>query len=200
MDVSTVTTLQKTISPIDNALYVERPLAAPEQIDRALDAAARAQREWKTVPLAERASLCLAMVDAFVEKADELGVELARQMGRPIRYAPNEIRRGFDERARYMIAAAERALADVRLEAKQGFTRFIRREPLGVVLTLAPLELPLPHVGELGHPRDHGRQYGAAQALQPDAAVCRALRRGVSSGRAAGRRLPKSFHLRTTTR
>ncbi len=137
-----MTATQQTISPIDGTLCVERPLATPEQIDRALDEATRAQREWKTVPIAERAAYCLAMVEAVVAKADELGLELTRQMGRPMRYTPNEIRRGFDERARYMIAAAEQALADIRMEAKQGFTRFIRREPLGVVLTLAPWNYP----------------------------------------------------------
>ena len=137
-----MTATQKTISPIDNSLYVERPLATSAQIDRALDAAVRAQREWKTVPIAERASRCLAMVEALVEKADTLGGELTWQMGRPISYAPNEIRRGFDERARFMIAAAEQALADIRVEAMPGFTRFIRREPLGVVLTLAPWNYP----------------------------------------------------------
>ena len=137
-----MTATQKTISPIDNSLYVERPLATSAQIDRALDAAVRAQREWKTVPIAERASRCLAMVEALVEKADTLGSELPWQMGRPISYAPTEIRRGFDERARFMIAAAEQALTDIRVEAKPGFTRFIRREPLGVVLTLAPWNYP----------------------------------------------------------
>lgn len=137
-----MTALQQTISPIDNTLYVERPLATAEQIECALDAAVRAQRAWKTVPIAERAARCLTMVEAVVEKADELGVELTRQMGRPLRYTPNEIRRGFDERARYMIAAAEQALADIRIEAKPGFIRFIRREPLGVVLTLAPWNYP----------------------------------------------------------
>jgi acyl-CoA reductase-like NAD-dependent aldehyde dehydrogenase len=137
-----MTALQQTISPIDNTLYVERPLATAEQIECALDAAVRAQRAWKTVPIAERAARCLAMVEAVVEKADELGVELTRQMGRPLRYTPNEIRRGFDERARYMVAIAEQSLADIRIEAKPGFIRFIRREPLGVVLTLAPWNYP----------------------------------------------------------
>ena len=31
--------------------------------------------------------------------ADEIAVELAHQMGRPVRYGGNEIRRGFQERA-----------------------------------------------------------------------------------------------------
>lgn len=134
--------MQRTISPVDNSIYVEREPATAEQIDRALDVAVRAQREWKAIPIKERAALCLAMVEAFVGRAGELATELSWQMGRPIRYTPNEITGGFNERARYMIAIAERALADVEVEPKQGFTRFIRREPLGVVLTLAPWNYP----------------------------------------------------------
>src|SRR5579871_289632 len=126
MEARTMTALQRTISPVDNSVYVERPLATGKQIDSAL----------------ERAVLCLSMVEAFVARADTLGEELSWQMGRPIRYTPNEIKGGFNERARYMIGAAEQALGDVRVEPKQGFTRFIRREPLGVVLTLAPWNYP----------------------------------------------------------
>jgi acyl-CoA reductase-like NAD-dependent aldehyde dehydrogenase len=136
------TAMQRTISPVDGSVYVERELASAAQVDRALDVAVRAQRQWKHVPVAERAALCLAAVEAMVGKADELGVELSWQMGRPIRYTPNEIKGGLNERARFMIAAAEAALADIEVEPKEGFTRFIRREPLGVVLTLAPWNYP----------------------------------------------------------
>ena len=42
-----------------------------------------------------------------------------------------------------MIAIAEGALADVRPAPIEGFTRFIRREPFGVVLVVAPWNYPL---------------------------------------------------------
>ena len=48
----------------------------------------------------------------------EFAHELCRQMGRPIRYAPSEIR-GTLERARYMISIAASALADVDPAQKQ---------------------------------------------------------------------------------
>jgi acyl-CoA reductase-like NAD-dependent aldehyde dehydrogenase len=62
-------------------------------------------------------------------------------MGRPIRYAPNEVR-GTLERARHMIAIAPEALLDIDPGPKEGFSRFIRREPLGVVLTVAAWNYP----------------------------------------------------------
>ena len=62
-------------------------------------------------------------------------------MGRPIRYAPNEVR-GTLERARHMIAIAPQALADIDAGPKEDFQRFVRREPLGVVLTIAAWNYP----------------------------------------------------------
>src|SRR5207302_7557268 len=128
--------VQTTLSPIDNSVYVERPLAANADIDAALAKAVTAQAQWKQVPMAERAAIVRRMVEWCVARADQLGEELTRQMGRPIAYTPNEIRRGFQERALHMCAIAEGALADIAVERKDGFDRFIRREPLGVVLVL----------------------------------------------------------------
>lgn len=49
---------------------------------------------------------------------------------------------GFEERARHMIGIAADALADVDPGDKPGFRRFIRRVPLGTVLTIAPWNFP----------------------------------------------------------
>ena len=51
--------------------------------------------------------------------------------------APDRLR-GLSERATYMTEIAPEALADLDVGPKPGFSRFIRREPLGVVLVLAP--------------------------------------------------------------
>ncbi|MDB5865345.1 MAG: aldehyde dehydrogenase family protein, partial [Betaproteobacteria bacterium] len=77
-----------------------------------------------------------------VDRADQLAEEITRQMGRPIAYSPFEIRRGLSERASYMSDIAESALADFKVEPKENFERFIRREPLGVVLAVAPWNYP----------------------------------------------------------
>jgi acyl-CoA reductase-like NAD-dependent aldehyde dehydrogenase len=131
----------KVISPVDNSLYAERPLAKPADIERALDLARKAQRAWRGVAMAERARILDRFCDSFDAKRDEIARELTWQMGRPSRYAPNEVR-GTLERARHMIAIAPAALADIDAGPKEHFTRFIRREPLGVVLTIAAWNYP----------------------------------------------------------
>ena len=131
----------QTITPVDGSIYVERPFATPAEIDTALNTAVQTQKQWSATPLAERAALCSRMVDAFVANKDQIAEELTWQVGRPIRYTPGEVR-GFEERARYMISVAHQALADVKPTPQAGFTRFIRREALGVVLVLAPWNYP----------------------------------------------------------
>src|SRR5688500_9779775 len=132
----------KTISPVDGSVYVERDFAADATIEAALGKALTAQARWKRVPVHERAAICRRMTEWCVARADLLGEEHTRQTGRPIAYSPNEIRRGFQERALYMCAIAEEALADMAIEKKHDFRRFIRREPLGVVLVIAPWNYP----------------------------------------------------------
>jgi acyl-CoA reductase-like NAD-dependent aldehyde dehydrogenase len=133
--------MQKTITPIDNSLYVERPYDGAAAIAEALAAARRAARAWRAVPVAQRARLLSAAVDAFVGRKETIAEEITRQIGRPLGQSPGEIR-GFEERARHMIAIAPEALADIDVGRKEGFTRFIRREPLGVVFVVAPWNYP----------------------------------------------------------
>ena len=131
----------KTISPVDGRVYVERELAGPRQIAETLARAAPAQQAWKKTPVLERQKILLKAVEAFVANKDKIAEEITRQMGRPIVQAPGEVR-GFEERARYMIEAAPKALADRDVEPKQNSRRFIRHEPLGIVFTIAPWNYP----------------------------------------------------------
>jgi acyl-CoA reductase-like NAD-dependent aldehyde dehydrogenase len=99
-----------------------------------------AQDKWKRLPLARTPSIGSGSRRHLAMKK-EIVPELAWQMGRPIRYGAGELR-GFDERARYMIGIAGRALANIDPGPKDGFLRYIKREPVGVVLTIAPWNYP----------------------------------------------------------
>jgi len=71
---------------------------------------------------------------------DRMAVELAHQMGRPVRYGGEF--GGFNERATYMARIAESALAPLVVEDSDAFLRKIEREPFGVVLVVAPWNYP----------------------------------------------------------
>ncbi len=131
----------KTISPIDNSVYVERDYATQDDIDKVLESAQAAQKTWKATPLAERKQLCSKAVDAFVANKEAIAEEICWQMGRPIRSAAGEVA-GMEERSRAMIELADKGLATVKLDEKEGFQRWIQREPLGVIFVIAPWNYP----------------------------------------------------------
>jgi acyl-CoA reductase-like NAD-dependent aldehyde dehydrogenase len=133
--------IQKTVSPVDGRVYVERVLATSEQINETLRTARHAFNEWRNVPLSERSAILSRFCDEFEKRGAKIAEELTWQMGRPSRYAPNEVR-GMLERARHMIAIAPRALSDLDAGPKENFQRFVRREPLGVVFTVAAWNYP----------------------------------------------------------
>lgn len=130
------------ISPIDGSVLLNRSYASGPEIEQALAKAKAAQAGWKSTSIAERKALCEKVVNYLVERASVIGEELTRQMGRPIKYTPFEVTGGFQERARYMMSIAEEKLADSEAGPKEGFRRFIRREPLGTVFVLAPWNYP----------------------------------------------------------
>lgn len=132
----------QTISPIDNTIYVQRNWATETEIETALALAQKARSSWRQTSLAERKKYCEKAVQYFMDHADDIGEEITRQMGRPIRYTPFEITKGFQERANYMLNIAEEALSDVSVPLQEGFQRFIRKEPIGTVLVLAPWNYP----------------------------------------------------------
>jgi acyl-CoA reductase-like NAD-dependent aldehyde dehydrogenase len=133
--------VQKTVSPVDGRIYVERPLAGAEQINETLRTARHAFAAWRTVPLAARADILTRFCAQFEARGAQYASELTWQMGRPARYAPNEVK-GMLDRARHMIAIAPQALADIDAGPKENFARFVRREPLGVVFTVAAWNYP----------------------------------------------------------
>lgn len=131
----------RCISPIDGSVEVERALTSMAEVARAVEHATAAQHEWRRIAIDERCARLGAAVDSFVAEKTVLAEEISRQMGRPIAFAPGEID-GFEERARHMIEIAPACLADIATPPRPGFTRFIRREALGIVFVVAPWNYP----------------------------------------------------------
>ncbi len=131
----------KTISPIDQQVYVERTLATQQQIDTTLDTSVEAQSSWGKTEISERKRICRQMVKYMEDHAQEIGLEIAHMMGRPIRYARGEVA-GLAERAHAMIEMAESALAPIQLQEKPGFIRYIKRDPIGTCFIIAPWNYP----------------------------------------------------------
>jgi len=127
-------------SPIDGSEVARRSSASQSVIDATLRDARIAQKIWAKVPLAERAVKLTAFVDAMLTMNQDVVPEIAQQMGRPVKWGGEF--RGFEERARHMIKIAPEALAPIIPELKSGFSRYIEKVPVGIVLVVAPWNYP----------------------------------------------------------
>ncbi|WP_372836656.1 aldehyde dehydrogenase family protein [Puniceibacterium confluentis] len=128
------------ISPIDGSVYATRDALGH---DAALDAVARAraaQKAWAARPLQDRIDMVMAAVDQIEQGKDRMTLELAHQMGRPVRYGGEF--GGFKERASHMAGIAAGALAPKVIEDSDKALRKIAFEPHGVVFVVAPWNYP----------------------------------------------------------
>ena len=129
-------------SPFSESVVCSVDALSAEGVDAVVDQARAAYAEWRTSPLIVRKALCEGVVAWFQKNSDKIAADITRQMGKPLGQAKGEIG-GLAERANYMIAIADETLADDVLPEKEGFTRYIRHEPLGVVLDIAAWNYPL---------------------------------------------------------
>jgi acyl-CoA reductase-like NAD-dependent aldehyde dehydrogenase len=132
----------KVYSPIDGSLYLEREFASEDVLKGAIESAKQAQQEWRNTALSERQAICLGAVEALLNNSETIADELSWQMGRPIRYAAGELR-SLADRARYMVSVSDECLGSETLDEKTGFTRYIKKNPVGVVAVIAPWNYPL---------------------------------------------------------
>jgi acyl-CoA reductase-like NAD-dependent aldehyde dehydrogenase len=131
------------VSPIDGRVAYGYASLDTEAALAVLARAETAQRQWSRTPLAERIALCQRMLTAYASRVAEYSEQITRMMGKPLGQARGEFERSMTERTNHLCAIAEAALADKTLPDKPGFRRFIRREPVGIVLDIAAWNYPL---------------------------------------------------------
>jgi len=128
------------ISPIDGTVVAVREAMDQQAASAIIRGARAAQTAWAARPLDERVALVSAGVAALGAANDEIVPELARMMGRPVRYGGEF--GGVEERASHMASIAATSLADIEVGEDTQFRRFIRRLPHGVVFVVAPWNYP----------------------------------------------------------
>jgi acyl-CoA reductase-like NAD-dependent aldehyde dehydrogenase len=130
------------VDPTTGQPFREIPYTTDTELAAILRAARAAQHAWRRVPVAERVAVIVGMVPAFRGAAEGVARDITHQMGKPLAEAAREIETMVD-RAETMCRLAPAALADEPLPRKDGFQRFIRHEPLGIVLDIAAWNYPL---------------------------------------------------------
>ena len=124
-----------TISPSTNEPVLTRRGLSDSEAALLLESSAQAFNAFRITSLEERQAIVRRALKLILDKKDVLATELTQQMGRPIAYAAKEITTAV-MRADYMLKISSDALKDTQGEAEEGFTRYIKKVPIGPVLIL----------------------------------------------------------------
>ena len=133
-------------NPADGTVIAKVPGSSAEDVDRAADAAAKAFETWRHTTPQERSLALLKLADAIEARADELGRLESKNAGKPVAAAIDEIPVMVDN-LRFFAGAARVMEGKAANEYMAGHTSMIRREPVGVVASIAPWNYPLMMAG-----------------------------------------------------
>jgi len=134
---------EAVINPKTEETIVALPDASPTQVDAAVQAAAAAFKTWSRTTPAERSTLLLKLADAIEKDAEAFATLEALNCGKPrIRVLQDEMP-GVVDCFRYFAGAVRNMHGSVAGEYMAGFTSMIRRDPIGVVGSIAPWNYPL---------------------------------------------------------
>ena len=129
-------------NPATEEVIAEVPDADAADIDRAVEAARRAQRQWRRVDHLERAGLMHKCADRLEQYADELAVLLTREGGKTLKENRDEIE--WSATAFHHLGEVARASRGRVVGAtKPGQLNFVLDEPLGVVAHIFPFNYPI---------------------------------------------------------
>ncbi|MEO7940233.1 MAG: aldehyde dehydrogenase family protein [Burkholderiaceae bacterium] len=129
-------------NPATEAVAGQVHLASAAQVQRACDAAARAQRLWRKTPAIARAEHMRRLADALVARKDAIGAALALESGKSVEDACNEAVYAADI-TRYHAEWARRIEGEVIPSDSPNENLVLHREPLGVVACLIPFNYPV---------------------------------------------------------
>jgi 1-pyrroline dehydrogenase len=129
-------------NPANGEVIAKVPASSAEDVDRAVNAAEKAFQSWKNTTPQDRSLLLLKLADALEARADELGRLESANAGKPVRAAIDEMTVCVDL-YRFFAGAARVQDGLAANEFLAGHTSIIRREPIGVVASIAPWNYPL---------------------------------------------------------
>src|SRR5689334_20065941 len=129
-------------NPADGTVVAHVPASGQADVDRAVDAAEAAFETWSLTTPQTRSLALLKIADILDEHADELGRLESSQTGKPIPAAIDEMSVSSDL-FRFFAGACRVPEGLAVTEYLDGHTSMIRRDPVGVVASIAPWNYPL---------------------------------------------------------
>jgi aminobutyraldehyde dehydrogenase len=131
------------LDPATGKVIVHVPEASEEQVGAAVTAAAKAFPAWAGTVPKDRSTLLLKLADRIEAEAMWFAKLESRNCGKPLNAALNDEIPAVADVFRFFAGACRNMHGSVAGEYLPGFTSMIRRDPVGVVASIAPWNYPL---------------------------------------------------------
>ena len=131
------------LNPATGEEIAQAPSSTQADVDRAVAAARAAFDGWMNTTPMERQAALLKLADALEEHGDEIAELEARNAGKPLQAVKDDEIGAMVDNLRFFAGAARLLEGKAAGEYLEGYTSFIRREPVGVVGQIAPWNYPL---------------------------------------------------------
>ena len=131
------------VNPADGSVVATLELASPADVNAAVEAAVHAQKEWGSATPAERSAALHRLAGILEAKAEEYAQTETLQTGKPIKLSREFDVPGSIDNVAYFAGAARHLQGSAAAEWDGTHTSMIRREPVGVVGSIAPWNYPL---------------------------------------------------------
>jgi aminobutyraldehyde dehydrogenase len=136
-------TPEAILDPATGATIATINEASPEQIDAAVTAAAAAFPAWSRTTPAARSAMLLQLADRIEAEAEAFARLESKNCGKPPARALEDELPPIIDCFRFFAGAARCLPASAAGEYLAGFTSMVRRDPIGVVASIAPWNYPL---------------------------------------------------------
>ncbi|HEU4781211.1 MAG TPA: gamma-aminobutyraldehyde dehydrogenase [Steroidobacteraceae bacterium] len=131
------------LDPATGKVIAQVAEASAEQISAAVKAAAKAFPGWAATVPKDRSTLLLKLADRIEADAMEFARLESQNCGKPLSAALNDEIPAIADVFRFFAGAARTMHGVLAGEYLPGFTSMIRRDPIGVVASIAPWNYPL---------------------------------------------------------
>ncbi|WP_421373488.1 aminobutyraldehyde dehydrogenase, partial [Pseudocitrobacter faecalis] len=135
--------MQPVYNPATGAVLLEIAEASPQQVNAAVEAADRAFVEWGQTTPKHRAECLLTLADTIESHALTLAKLESLNCGKPLHCVLNDEIPAIVDVFRFFAGAARCLNGLAAGEYLEGHTSMIRRDPVGVVASIAPWNYPL---------------------------------------------------------
>jgi betaine-aldehyde dehydrogenase len=131
------------VNPSTGETFAQAPASGKEDVDRAFEAAAKAFEAWRDTTPSERQLALLRLADAIEDRGEELVRAESENTGKPIGLTMEEEIPPMADQIRFFAGAARILEGKSAGEYLEGYTSFIRREPVGVIGQVTPWNYPM---------------------------------------------------------